>query len=66
MICVCISHNFYIRNNIYVGWMEWMGWDWMVIIGRRQSKSTFGANDYCMKKLIVNKMEKKLVVLVDS
>ena len=46
--------------------MEWMGWDWMVIIGRRQSKSTFGANDYCMKKLIVNKMEKKLVVLVDS
>ena len=34
------------------GWMVWMdgmdrwidGWDWMVIIGHRSSKSTFGAN----------------------
>ena len=32
-----------------IGW-EWMGWDWMgldgmVIIGRKYSKSTFGANN---------------------
>ena len=27
------------------GW-DWMGLGWMVIIGRRQSKNTFGANKY--------------------
>ena len=27
------------------GWMDgWMGWDWMVIIVQRHSKSTCGAN----------------------
>ena len=34
---------------LYVG-MGWMGWDWMVIIGRRSSKSTFGAKN-CTKKV---------------
>ena len=29
---------------LYVGWKDGMGWDgWMVIIGHRSSKSTFGA-----------------------
>ena len=27
----------------------WMGWDGMVIIGQRSSKSTFGANDTTMQ-----------------
>ena len=29
---------------LYVG-LGWMGWDWMVIIGHRSFKSTFGANN---------------------
>ena len=29
---------------LYVGWMVWMGLGWMVIIGQRSSKCTFGAN----------------------
>ena len=29
---------------LHVGMDGWMGWDWMVIIGLRSSKSTFGAN----------------------
>ena len=30
---------------LYVAWDGWMGWDWMVIIGHRSSKGTFGANN---------------------
>ena len=30
-----------------MGWDVWMGW--IVIIGDWSSKSTFGANDYCIK-----------------
>ena len=33
-------------SKLYVDGWDWMdGWDgWTVVIGRRQSKSTFGAN----------------------
>ena len=36
-------------SQLYVGWMG-LGWDWvgMVIIARRKSKSTFGANKFVL------------------
>ena len=40
-------------SKVYGGWTD--GWDgWMVIIGRRYSKSTFGANNYCQLLLTVS------------
>ena len=34
-----------IKDALWVdNWMDGMGWDRMVIIGHRSSKSTFGAN----------------------
>ena len=33
-------------SQLYVGMDGWDGWDGMVIIGRRWSKSTFGANKF--------------------
>ena len=34
------------------GWMDGMGWDWMVIIGHWSRKSTFGANNEKRKSLL--------------
>ena len=33
------------KEALWMGRMGRVGWDWMVIIGLRQSKSTFGANN---------------------
>ena len=34
-----------VHSEVLADGLEWMGWDGMVIIGQRSSKSTFGANN---------------------
>ena len=34
------------------GWMDGMGWDWMVILGHRSRKSTFGSSNQKRKSLL--------------
>ena len=45
-------------------WMGWVGLGWMVIIGRRQSKSTFGANkDGIILYMVDNSYNKDIKLL---
>ena len=37
----------------------WMGWDWMVIIGRRKSKNTFGANKIGCRSIMYTILEEE-------
>ena len=56
-----MDHCFKWIERSWCHFYMWMGWDWMVIIGPRPSKSTFGANKcqhqhQCQYELIINWM----------